>query len=89
MRNSGQPGWRLPIPYWFAIGTVRLAFATVFRQATKVPSVLIPNRFESRLKPLRFENRKLRETLGWTPPLDYKQSLARTYAPAAPPVARP
>ncbi len=60
MHNSGQPGWRLPIPYWFAIGTVRLAFATVFRRATKVPSILIPNRFESRLKPLRFENRKLR-----------------------------
>ena len=88
MHNSGQPGWRLPIPYWFAICTVRLAFATVFKHATKVPSVLIPNRLESRLKPLRFEDRKLRETLGWTPPLDYKQCLARTYGPAAPPAAR-
>ena len=67
---------------------VRLAFATVFRGATKVPSILIPSRFESRLKPLRFEDRKLRETLGWTPPLDYKQCLARTYGPAAPPAAR-
>jgi hypothetical protein len=34
------------------------------------------------LKPLRFENRKLRETLGWTPPLDYQECLARTYGPA-------
>jgi 2-alkyl-3-oxoalkanoate reductase len=33
-------------------------------------------------KPLRFENRRLRETLGWTPPLDYRQCLARTYGPA-------
>jgi 2-alkyl-3-oxoalkanoate reductase len=88
MHNSGQPGWRLPIPYWFAISTVRLAYATVFRSATKVPSILIPSRFESRLKPLRLEDRKLRETLGWTPPLDYKQCLARTYGPAAPPAAR-
>jgi UDP-glucose 4-epimerase len=87
MRGSGQPGWRLPVPYWLAISVVRLAFATVFRRATKVPSILIPRRFESRLKPLRFENRRLRETLGWTPPLDYKQCLARTYGPEAPPAA--
>jgi 2-alkyl-3-oxoalkanoate reductase len=83
MRGSGQPGWRLPLPYWLAIMVVRLAFATVFKTATKVPSILIPRRLESRLKPLRFENRKLRQTLGWTPPLDYQQCLARTYGSAA------
>jgi 2-alkyl-3-oxoalkanoate reductase len=85
MRGGSQRGWRLPVPYWPAIWMVRLAFATVFRRATKVPSILIPRRLESRLKPLRFENRRLRETLGWTPPLDYCQCLARTYVPAAPP----
>jgi UDP-glucose 4-epimerase len=85
MRGRGEPGWRLPIPYRLAIWMVRLAFATVFRQATKLPSVLIPGRFESRLKPLRFENRRLRETLGWVPPLDYQECLARTYGPTAPP----
>jgi 2-alkyl-3-oxoalkanoate reductase len=85
MRGSGQPGWRLPVPYVPAIWLVRLAFATVFRRATKVPSILIPRRLESRLKPLRFENRRLRETLGWTPPLDYQQCLVRTYGPESPP----
>jgi nucleoside-diphosphate-sugar epimerase len=85
MRGSGEPGWRLPIPYRLAIWTVRLSFATFFKRATKVPSILIPSRFESRLKPLHFENRKLRATLGWTPPLDYKHCLARTYGPPAPP----
>jgi nucleoside-diphosphate-sugar epimerase len=84
MRGSGQPGWRLPVPYGLAIGVVRLAFATIFRRATKVPSILIPRRFESRLKPLRFENRRLQQTLGWTPPLDYQKCLARTYG-AMPP----
>jgi len=79
MHGSGQWGWRLPVPYWLASMMVRLAFATVFRTATKVPGILIPRRFESRLKPLRFENRKLRETLGWTPPLDYRRCLVRTY----------
>ena len=40
-----------------------------------------------RLRPLRFENRRLRETLGWTPPLNYQQCLVRTYGPATPPAA--
>jgi 2-alkyl-3-oxoalkanoate reductase len=82
MRGSSQPGWRLPVPYCLAIRVVRVASTTVFRSATKVPSILIPRRFESRFRPLRFENRKLRETLGWTPPLDYRQCLVRTYGPA-------
>ena len=88
MHGSGNHGWRVPVPYWLAVMVVRLGFATVFRTATKVPSILVPPRFESRLKPLRFENRKLRETLGWTPPFDYQQCLARTYGPTVPTVAR-
>jgi hypothetical protein len=52
-----------------------------------VPSILTPRRLESRLKPLRFDNRRLRETLGWTPPLDYQQCLVRTYGPAPPAAA--
>jgi UDP-glucose 4-epimerase len=83
IRGTGQPAWRLPVPYWLAIRMVRLAFATVFRSASKVPSILIPRRVESRLKPLRFENRRLRETLGWTPPFNYQQCLMRTYGAAA------
>ena len=83
MRGSGRPGWRLPVPYWLALMMVRVASGTVFRTATKMPGILIPRRFESRLKPLRFENGKLRGTLGWTPRLDYRQGLARTYGPAS------
>jgi len=79
MRGTGERGWRLPLPYGLSISTVRLAFATVFRSATKVPSILIPRRLESRLKPLKFDNSKLRQTLSWTPPLDYQECLARTY----------
>jgi 2-alkyl-3-oxoalkanoate reductase len=86
MRGSGKPGWRMPVPYWLARTAVGLGFVTVFRRATKVPAILTPRRFDAMLKPLRFENRKLRETLGWTPPLDYKQCVARTYcAPKASP----
>lgn len=80
MRGSDQTGLRLAVPYWVAMGLVRLAYVTVFRSATKVPSILIPRRLASRLKPLRFDNRKLRDTLGWTPPFDYAECLERTYA---------
>ena len=61
---------------------VRVAFATIFRRATKLPGILIPSKFESRFRSLRFENHRLRETLGWTPPLDYQQCLMRTYGQA-------
>jgi 2-alkyl-3-oxoalkanoate reductase len=87
MRGTGERGWRLPIPFWLASAVVRLGFVTVFRRATKVPAILTPTKFDAMLKPLRFENRKLRETLGWTPPLDYRQCLARTYGPIPTPAA--
>jgi len=88
VRGSRQPGLRAPVPYWLANCVVRLGFVTVFRQATKVPAILTPRRLEAMLKPLRFENRKLRETLGWTPPLDYQQCLVRTYGRATIPAGR-
>jgi UDP-glucose 4-epimerase len=79
LSGSGRPGWRFPVPYTIANWLVRLAYATVFRSATKVPSILVPNRFESRFKPLHFDNRKLREALDWTPPLSYDQCKAKTF----------
>ncbi|WP_257170272.1 NAD(P)-dependent oxidoreductase [Bradyrhizobium sp. SRS-191] len=83
--GTGKRGFRLPIPHWLASAAVRLAFVTVFRRATKVPAILTPKKFDAMLKPLRFDNRRLRETLGWTPPLDYQQCLARTYGPSPAP----
>ncbi|WP_316161853.1 NAD(P)-dependent oxidoreductase [Bradyrhizobium sp. SZCCHNRI20481] len=89
MRGTGERGLRLPIPHWLASSIIRLAFATVFRRATKVPAILTPKKFDAMLKPLRFDNRKLRDTLGWTPPLDYEQCLARTYGPLPASAAAP
>jgi nucleoside-diphosphate-sugar epimerase len=82
MRGTGENGVRFPVPYWLAIALIRLAHATVFKRATKLPSILVPRRFESRLKPLRFSNRRARETLGWTPPLDHRECLQRTFGAA-------
>lgn len=81
LKHSGQPGFRLPVPYTVVFGVVRLAFATIFKRNEKLPNVLIPWRFESRLKPLRFTNRRAQELLGWRPPYAYRECLRRTYGP--------
>jgi UDP-glucose 4-epimerase len=79
MRGSGEGGLRLPVPYTVAFGMVRLAFATILKRNEKLPSVLVPCRFEARMKPLRYTNRRAQELLGWRPPLDYAECLRRTY----------
>ena len=84
LRETGQKGLRLPVPYTFAMACVRLSHVTsklIFRGKGKLPSLLVPCRFEARFKPLRFSNRKLREALGWEPSLSYEKSLRRTYGP--------
>jgi hypothetical protein len=60
---------------------VRLAFATVFKRSPKLPHVLVPCCFESRLKPFRYTNHPARERVGWQPPLNYRECLARTHGP--------
>lgn len=82
LRATGQKGYRLPIPYGLAFSGVRLARWTskkLFRGKGKLPGILVPCRFEARFKPLRFSNRKLRERLGWSPPLDPAERSRRTY----------
>jgi len=79
LKRSGEGGLRVPFPYTVAFGLVRLTFATLFKRNEKLPHVLIPCRFESRLKPLRFTNRRARELLGWRPPFGYEECLRRSY----------
>jgi len=79
LAGTGEHRVRMPVPYSLAVTFVRLAHSTIFRTATKVPGILIPNRFESRLKPLKFTNQKAKTVLGWEPPLSYKDCLSRTY----------
>ena len=81
LKRSGEGGFRIPFPYTVAFGIVSAAFATVFKRNEKLPHVLVPCRFESRLKPLRYTNRRAQEVLGWRPPLDYAECLRRTYDP--------
>jgi UDP-glucose 4-epimerase len=78
-RGTGDGGVRIPIPYRMAYGVVRLAYATILRRNPKLPGLLVPCQLESRMKPLRYTNRRAREVLGWTPPLDLRACLERTY----------
>jgi UDP-glucose 4-epimerase len=79
LRGTGRRGIRVPIPYRLAFALVRIARATFFRKSTNLPQILFPVRFEARLKPLRFTNRRVRDRLGWEPPFDLRASLARTF----------
>lgn len=87
LRGTREGGTRIPIPYGLAFALVRLAYATVFRRNPNLPQILVPSRFESRLKPLRYSCRKAQEILDWHPPLDAAQRVARTYGEEPLPLA--
>ena len=89
LRRSGARGFRVPVPYALALVGSRLArwsSRRIFRGKGKLPSLLVPCRFEARFKPLSFSNRKAREILGWQPSLSFADGLRLTYEE---PVARP
>jgi UDP-glucose 4-epimerase len=82
LRHSGSAAVRLPVPYGVALACTSLArwsSRRIFHGKGKLPSLLIPCRFEARFKPLRFSNRKAREVLGWQPPLSFAECLRLTY----------
>jgi UDP-glucose 4-epimerase len=84
VHRTGRRGIPVLVPYRFGLGVAHLA-ATVNRLVAgdkgRLPSLLTPPRFEAQFKPLRFSNARLREILGWRPPLSFDECLARTYGP--------
>jgi UDP-glucose 4-epimerase len=82
LKHSADRGFRISVPYSLALAGVRLARWTsrrIFQGKGKLPSLLIPCRFEARFKPLRFSNRKAREILGWRPLMSFAECLRLTY----------
>src|ERR1700761_6315574 len=80
LRLSGRGGIRLPIPYTLTSAAIKLFYAAVLKRRKRLPNLLVPRRFEARLKPLVFSNRRIREQLNWQPPLEYAECMRRTYA---------
>jgi UDP-glucose 4-epimerase len=81
-RRTGRHGLMLPLPYYCGLGlahSASLISRILFGKKGKLPSLLMPLRFEWQFKPIRFSTRKLREKLGWRPPLSFHESLKRTY----------
>ena len=81
-RRTNQRGIMVPMPYIGGYGLARLALLMsqwLFGSKGKLPSLLTPNRFEAQFKPLRFSNRKLKNTLAWEPPITFQQALNLTY----------
>jgi UDP-glucose 4-epimerase len=81
-KGSGQPGYMIPIPYrvglWFA-QLAALVSRTLFGKGGKLPSLLMPLRYEWQFKPVRFDNQKLRTLLHWNPPLSFDQCAAVSF----------
>jgi UDP-glucose 4-epimerase len=89
LKGMGETGFRVPVPYHLAYFIVNTAYSTVFRRNNKLPQILIPCRFESRLKPLKYTNQHAKDVLGWKPPLDLQACLARTFPKGSLPAAQP
>lgn len=80
-RGVNEPGWRLPIPYLAGLAIAYLAQATsrvLFGRQGKLPSILVVRRFRARFKPVDCQPDRLKELLGWSPPFDFRECLART-----------
>lgn len=82
MRGTGRRGLRVPIPYKLGLLTaICAAFLSraLFGPKGQLPSLLMPRRYESQFKSLRFPNRKLKERLSWSPPLSFDACIRNTY----------
>lgn len=81
-KRTGQVGILVPLPYRFGLALAYLAFLVsrlLFGTKGQLPSLLMPSRYESQFKPIRFSSRKLREKLAWSPPLSFDACLNETY----------
>lgn len=71
----------VPVPYAAGIAVARLAQAAVqrlSRHGGRLPSALVPRRFEARFKPLAHNARELREVLGWEPAVPFDEAFRRS-----------
>jgi len=77
-RRTGRRGVMMPIPYRVGLGVAQLAALTsgaLYGRKGKLPSLLMPRRFEQQFKPIRFSNRKVASLLGWKPRLSFAECL--------------
>ena len=81
-RRSETVHFLLPVPYHLGLFVARLAAfvsRALFGKKGKLPSLLVPRRFQSQFKPVRFSSRNLKKVLAWRPPSDFKACLRLTF----------
>lgn len=81
-RRTGAAGMDVPVPHALARIVPRLAQAIsrrAFDGAGKLPSILMPARFDARYSPLAFPATRLAAVLGPQPPFDFASALEREY----------
>lgn len=76
-----KTAWVLPVSWTL----MRLVAVTVWtcnrlmrRRRLDLPGILVPKRLHARFKPLRYENRRARETLQWKPRFGMRDALDRS-----------
>lgn len=72
---------RIPLPYWAGLQIARLAkFASslVFGDRKVLPSILVPQRYTARFRPIRTST-ALTSTLGWQPPHSLEDCISLTF----------
>jgi 2-alkyl-3-oxoalkanoate reductase len=77
---SEEGGIRVPISYAVTSAAIKFMYAGGLNRLRRLPNLLIPRRFEARLKPLLYSNRRVLEHLGWRPPLCYLDCMKVTYS---------
>ncbi|MCU0536493.1 MAG: NAD(P)-dependent oxidoreductase [Hydrococcus sp. Prado102] len=54
----------------------------LFKGRVKLPGLFVPARVHARFKPLQFDNRRIKQVLGWTPRYSLDAALDRIYSDA-------
>ena len=75
---------RFPIVIPYTAGLLlahisRLIARCLFGRGYKLPGVLLPIRYRARFRSMRFPNKSLADTIGWRPPLNYRDALHATH----------
>jgi nucleoside-diphosphate-sugar epimerase len=80
-RREPRKPWVLPVSWTIMRLLARSAALTnklLLRNQAKIPSLFVPCRLHARIKPLRYSNRKIKQTLGWSPRYGLEEAIDRS-----------
>ena len=79
---AGWPRWQRSVS-WARAESLARAVAALPLIGARAPGLLRPASLRARLMPLDYSNRLMVARLGWTPPLGFKEAMARSLPAAA------